>query len=248
MTQTSNSFMLDGIQFNLHATTTTAFSFHTERDTSASMDIIKSFVETLNGLISMMNGHFKQRSDRNFNPLTDFQKEDMTENEIKRWEDKAREGILNRDNQLGKVVSGMQSLLTQRTEFGSLRDVGITGGTYTPGEPFKLAIDEARLQRALEADPDKVYNIFAQNALGAADRQGGFIDRISAVLTNYETHTKSHTLQTLRDSIDKYGKNMKEQTTKMYMQQEKLYVKFAAFETAMSEMNAQMNSVLSYFG
>ena len=246
--ESSNNFTFDGIEFTLHAKAD-SFSFNTERDASKSMDMIKNFVETLNGLAKTLNAHFTTRQNRSFFPLTDWAKEDMSESEIEKWEGRAKEGVLYRDTNVGRVISALQSLVTAQTGSGSLRDIGITGGKYTKGEPFKLEIDEGKLMKALEEDPDKVFAIFTETAdRNSSSPSGGIIARINSAFDTYSAFTKSHTLQTLRDNIDKFGKNINGQTDKLYIQQEKLYLKFAAFETAMTKMSAQQNTIFNYFG
>jgi flagellar hook-associated protein 2 len=249
LTQSSNSFSYDGIEYTLHNTTTEAFSFHTERNVSGSMDTIKKFVETLNGLITQFNSLHNTRPNRSFFPLTDWAKEDMSESEINKWEDRAKEGVLHRDSQLGRLISSLQSLLSVNTGSGSLRDIGITSAGYRPGQPFQFEINEERLRKALEEEPDRVQNIFTE----AADRNsrgpsGGIIARLDAAFDTYSSFTKSHTLQTLRDNINRTGKNINDQTAKLYIQQERLYAQFASFETAMSQMAAQQASVFNFFG
>jgi len=249
LTNSSNTFTYDGIEYILHSTTTEAFSFNTERDVSKTMDTIKNFVDTLNGLIQTLNAHFNTKPNRAFSPLTDWAKDDMTESEIDKWESKAKEGILHRDNNLGRVISSLRRLVSVKTEAGSLSDIGITSAGYRPNQPFQLEINEDKLRKALEDNPDKVHAIFAE----APDRNnrsntGGIIARIDATFDAYSAFTKSHTLQTLRDNIDKSGKNITAQTSKLWVQQEKLYAKFASFETAMSKMASQQASIFNYFG
>lgn len=248
LTQSSNTFTYDGIEFTLNQTTSDTFSFKSERDVSKSLETIKGFVETLNGLADTLSKLYNTKQDKKYYPLNDTTKEDMSEAEITKWESKAKEGLLNRDTGIGKVISSLQALVTAKTDAGSLREIGISGGQYVPGQPFKLEIDEEKLMKALEEDPDKVYNIFAQTADKATGNQGGIIARIDAAFDTYTAHTKSFTLQTLRDNINQYGKDIDTQTDKLYLQQEKLYTKFASFESTMASLNSQSSSISSYFG
>lgn len=247
LTQSSNTFTYDGIEFTLNTKTSAEFSFKTERDISKSLETVKSFVETLNGLAKTLNGYYTTKANKSFSPLTDEAKEGMSETEITQWETKAKEGILHRDEGINKIMNALQSLVTAKTGSGSLRDIGITGSAYAAGQGFQLEIDEEKLTKALTEDPDKVYNIFAQTADKATGDQGGIIARIDTAFDTYTSHTKSFTLQTLRDNINKYGKDIDTQTDKLYTQQEALYTKWAAFETSLSKLNEQSNSITNYF-
>ncbi|MCL1820006.1 MAG: flagellar filament capping protein FliD [Oscillospiraceae bacterium] len=245
--ETSNTFTYDGIEFTLHAETD-SFRFNTERDSSKSLDSIKKFVETLNGIIKTLNEHYTTKKNTKFYVLTDDQKDGFSEKELERWESKSKEGLLHRDNKIGNVLSSLQRILSESTEFGSLRDIGISGGQYKPGQPVTFEIDEEKLLAALEADPDRVYNMFTKTAASSSDGKGGIIAKVDAAFDTYMSFTKSHTLQTTRDSINRFDKDIKEQTTKLWAQQEKLYLKYASLEKSMAGLNSQMNSVLSYFG
>jgi flagellar hook-associated protein 2 len=252
-TSSTNSFTVDGIQYTLNSTTTSAVEFNVNRDVSKSVDMMKDFVKSFNELVEKLNSYLTTRKNSKFAPLVDWQKDVMTEKEVETWEEKSREGVLHRDNGLNRVMNSLRQIVSANVAgAGSLRDIGITGGKYVPGRPFQLEIDEEKLQAALEKDPDKVYDIMTKSATKASGSNpgdaGGILARISAPLDQFTADTKSYNLQTLRDNIYKYDKDITAQTNKLYTMQEALYKKFAAFETAMSDMQAQQSKLGSYFG
>ena len=62
------------------------------------MTKIKEFVTTYNGLIKDFTDQTKESKYRDYAPLTDEQKKDMSENEVKLWEEKAKSGLLRNDS------------------------------------------------------------------------------------------------------------------------------------------------------
>lgn len=253
MKSETNSFTIDGLNYTLNGPTTSAFEFSVNRDVGKSVEMMKDFVKSFNELVSKLNSYYTTKKNSSYIPLTDEQKEGMSETEATNWDNKAKEGILRRDDGLGRIMEGLRSLVTANvTGAGSLRDIGITGDVYTPGAPFSLVVDEEKLKAALEEDPDKAYNIMTQAAVKASGTTkadaGGILARISAPLDKFTADTKTNNLQTLRDNINDYAKNITDQTDKMYLMQEKLYAKFASFESAMSQMQSQQNQMSGYFG
>ena len=249
----SNTFTIDGLNYTLNGTTETASEFSVSRDVSKSVDMMKDFVKAFNDLVEKLSGYHTARKNINFGPLVEWQKESMTETEISTWEDKAKEGMLGRDNGLNKVLNSLRSIITANVDgVGSLKDIGITGGKYVPGKPFQIELDEEKLLAALESDPDKVYELMTKSAVkaggGSAGDPGGILARISAPLDQFTADTKSYNLQTLRDNIYKYDKDISAQTNKLYIMQESLYKKFAAFETSLSKMQTQQGQLNGYFG
>jgi flagellar hook-associated protein 2 len=95
--RTSNTINIDGIDLTLNKTTGVGdppITVNTVSDTSQLMDPVKKFVEDYNTLIESLNKAVKETVYRDFPPLSDTQKEEMSEEQIKKWEEKARSGML----------------------------------------------------------------------------------------------------------------------------------------------------------
>ncbi|WHH61509.1 flagellar filament capping protein FliD [Petroclostridium sp. X23] len=125
---------------------------------------IQKFVEKYNEMITTINNRLSEKYDRNYVPLTDEQKEAMSEKEIENWEEQAKTGLLRNDAILEKIVMDMRRALFDPIEGVNinLTSIGITTGVYT--EKGKLNIDETKLKNAIQNDSDAVMNLFSQKS------------------------------------------------------------------------------------
>ena len=109
---------------------------------------------------------------RDYAPLTADQKKEMSEREIELWEEKAKEGLLHRDNTLQTFLQQMRTILYEKPAGGgyALYELGIeTGAWETKGQLTFTTDGEARLRQLLETDPGNVAKLFTdpEEGLGA---------------------------------------------------------------------------------
>src|SRR5699024_1077731 len=103
--RSSNTFDMNGVTFTLKETFDAADSFTVGNDTEAVMDNIKEFVTQYNELIEQINGKLNEQVNRSYQPLTDEEKEELSEKQIEKWEGLAKSGLLRRDPILMNVLS-----------------------------------------------------------------------------------------------------------------------------------------------
>jgi flagellar hook-associated protein 2 len=134
------------------------------QDTDAIYDLISNFVDAYNTLISTINTTLDETYDSDYPPLTDDQKDDMTDEEITNWETKAKTGILADDSILTSFLREMRRSLINSVSGSSvtITSIGITTGTYD--EEGQLNIDEDTLKAAIESDASAVAKLFSQTS------------------------------------------------------------------------------------
>ncbi len=252
MEQTSNSFTVENMAITLTSATTTPYEFNVTRDVSKSVDMVKDFVKSFNDLVSKLDEAYREKKNTKFSPLTDEVKKSMSEEEVKTWEGKAKEGLLNRDSGLASIVNELRAIATTNVPgLGQLKDVGIKVGQYVPGMPFQLEIDEEKLKETLDNDPDHIYNLMTKAAVKGTSETpgeaGGIIARMNTAMDKFSANTKANLIPALTTNIDDYSKRIGEQTDKMYEMQDRLYKKFASFESAMAKMQSQQTSMAGMF-
>lgn len=164
LTRSSNKVTVDGVTYTFSQTTDEAATVNLVQDTDAIYDTISSFVEDYNALISSIHSALDETYDSDYPPLTDDQKEDMTDEEIEKWETKAKVGLLANDSSLKSMLSSLRSSLIDSVPGQSMTifTIGISTGTYD--EQGKLYIDETKLKAAIESDPEGVSNLFTQQS------------------------------------------------------------------------------------
>ncbi|WP_353107356.1 flagellar filament capping protein FliD [Acetoanaerobium noterae] len=153
----SNNISINGINVTLKAKTTVAETIRTDTNVDGAYNKIKEFIDEYNKLIDVFNAKLGEKTYRDFPPLTDEQKKEMSESDIKLWEEKAKSGLIKNDSTINNMLSKMrQDIYESVTGAGSIYEFGITTGGWR--DNGKLQIDETKLKDALRSDSEKVLN------------------------------------------------------------------------------------------
>ncbi|WP_440113451.1 flagellar filament capping protein FliD [Paenibacillus sp. QZ-Y1] len=251
-----DSINVNGVKLTLLETTgiTGPAKITTQSDPAKAMETIKSFVETYNELLGLMNTKMGEQKYRDFPPLTADQKKDMKEEEIKQWEEKAKSGLLKNDSILSSAVSSMRMVIVGK--LGDLSAIGITTGQYY--ENGKLKIDETKLKAALTTNPEKVVSIF-QGSSALETNKPLFSELRSKLNAPLEMFVKkvgtskvdtdgSFTLNAdsiMGKQLKNYNSRITEFERKMKDAEARYYKQFTAMESAMSKYQSQSSSLTS---
>ena len=179
-------------------------------DTEAVYDVIAAFVNDYYELIEQINGRLNEEFYRDFQPLTDEQKEAMTEKEIELWEEKAKSGLLRRDSALSKMLQDLRQVLYSAVDGLNLTQFGIeTSRNWRDQGKLVLKNNGADLKAAIAANPDQVADFFSKRSdiaysatLTAEERaqryaESGLASRVSDILNDY--------IRTTRDKSGRKG-------------------------------------------
>ncbi|HQA48236.1 MAG TPA: flagellar filament capping protein FliD [Bacillota bacterium] len=250
ISKNSNKFTIEGISFNLKETSNETVVINVARDTQGAFDAIKNFVDEYNKIIEAINGKLYEERFRGYPPLTDEQKEAMSDKEVELWEQKARSGLLRNDPVLSSIVSQMRTLMYQQVEgtgsvYSTLSSIGIKTKDYK--EFGKLHIDENRLREALNNDLEGVVSLFNQSS--EVDSQRGLAVRLYDVVnsgitrlsdkagssTSLINYDNSYIGKRIRD-MDKRIESMEEY---LFQLEDRYWRQFTAMEKALNEMYSQ---------
>ncbi|MGL6174142.1 MAG: flagellar filament capping protein FliD [Cellulosilyticaceae bacterium] len=161
----SNSVKVNGMELKLVSQGETTLV--ATRDTDAIVDTVVQFVNEYNKLIEDINKLIDAPYNKDYKPLTDEQKKEMSEDEIKLWNEKINNSLLRNDPVLKSITSSMREVLSTTVITDaqgnkvSLSDLGITTGKNW-NEKGKLYIDEKKLKEAVSNNPDGVMKLFTQ--------------------------------------------------------------------------------------
>lgn len=255
--RSSNDVTISGVKVELEAETTEAITVTMKADSSGLEETITKFVEDYNTLIELINTYTTEDSDSDYQPLTDAQKEEMTEDEITKWEEKAKSGVLNGDNALKSLASKLQKVMYSSAVSGgiSLLDLGISSAGYD--EKGKLEIDEDALKEALSTKSSEIAELFTTENTGLAAMMTSIFDgaiktsgaqgsRGSLVELAGVEDTSSATQNSLYDQMEDLKDFVEKLEDRLDAEQKRLWARFTAMETALSNLNAQ-SSMLSSF-
>ncbi len=249
--KSANDFTVNGMSFSLKETMATgkAATFRLENDADATVESIKKYVELYNETIDMINGKLSEERYRKFPPLTDEQKKDMSENNIKLWEEKAKSGLLRSDSLLDGIVRKLRSAVSNPVSglakgMSTLSAIGITTNDWK--EKGKLYIDEDKLRYAVTMDLEGVMKLF--NASGDDSSSQGVATRFYDILKGgiqdltekagggeYQIYDDSILGKQIRDMENRIS-NLEE---KLIKTEERYWQKFTAMEQAIQYANQQ---------
>ncbi|MEG6617342.1 flagellar filament capping protein FliD [Peptococcaceae bacterium 1198_IL3148] len=167
--RSTNNFSINGLSFDLKQNfnitgTENELKLNINANPDKAVETITSFVEKYNEVLDKINEQLSQKRYRDYQPLTEEQKKEMSEKDIELWEEKAKSGLLRSDPLLDRIVNNMRSALYTEVEgVGiSLYDIGIKTGSWE--QRGKLVIDEEKLKAALTENPNQVAQLFSQKS------------------------------------------------------------------------------------
>jgi flagellar hook-associated protein 2 len=257
-TRSSNTFTINGVTYTVKGTGTATVSVETDVD--AMFNAIKGFVDKYNDTIDKINAELKEERYRDYPPLTDEQKEAMTEKQIELWEEKARSGMLRGDSILSSALSQMRMNVYTKVEganipsgFSQLAQLGIsTSSNYLDGG--KLIIDETKLREKIKENPEAVYQLFNQDSTNQAEKgiARRLRDTIKATIGKIEQKAGKtiwtnqqfaigRDLIEINDQIDRFEDRLKQIEDRYYRQ-------FTAMEEAIQRANQQSMYLMNAFG
>ncbi|MDY0393231.1 flagellar filament capping protein FliD [Virgibacillus halophilus] len=252
-----NSYKLNGITYEFKNTTPEGpVTLTVTNDVDSAFDKIKAFVDKYNEVVEKLNGTQTEDKYRNYQPLTEEQKKEMSEKEIELWEEKAKSGIIKGEsiisNGLFSMRQGWYAPVKNDGPFTSLTEIGIkTTSNYLDGG--KLEINEDKLKEMLREDPAAVQKLFSNSSEGEGR---GLVNRLEDALestiknienragkstSTMENYTIGKSMKDLNARISDFQKRLQDIETRYWNQ-------FTAMEKAISNMNSQANQLMSQFG
>lgn len=265
-----NTYTLDGntFTFNDNMTIGETYTVNIAKDSTTVKDALKKFVESYNKLIDDVYGYIgkspaKDDDGNTYEPLTDAEKEEMSEDEITKWEEKAKQGVLYNDSTVSTVMSRMRSALYTSVTL----DDGSKFGIYNLGiktssewsEHGKLQIDENAFDKAFENNEDAIIKLFTDSDTGMMKKLNSVID--GAVKSRGAANTRGTLVRkagkadssvttdsTIYKEMVKMQDRLKELQDRYDTKEEYWWKVFTNMETAMADLNSQTSYISSYLG
>jgi flagellar hook-associated protein 2 len=256
----SNKFSINGLEITATGVSD-KMTVTTTTDTDAIYDMIKSFFSEYNTLVNAMETAYNADSSKGYEPLTDDEKDEMSDTEVEKWETKIKDSLLRRDSTLNTVLTSMSMSASKTYEVNgktySLSSFGIaTAGYFTrvENESYALHIDgdeddsvsssnSDKLRAAIEADPDTVAEFFTQFAKDMYDT----LDTKMKSTTLSSSYTVYNDKE-LQSEYDDYTDLIDDWETRLEDLEDYYYDKFSSMETALGTLQSQTSSLTSLLG
>lgn len=253
--RTSNNFTISGVSYSLKAVGESTISSTT--DTEGVITSIKDFVKKYNETIEAINKKTAETKYRDFPPLTDAQRKDLSEKEAELWDEKAKSGMLRGDSILSSGLNTMRSVLyasvnTGDTKYDQLSEIGITTSrNYL--DKGKLEIDDKKLREALAANPEAVMKMFTgdstNNVEGIAKKLRASIDQtVDKIELKAGNALRTNAQFTLGKELTDVDKRISAFEDRLKQVEDRYWRQFSAMESAIQRSNQQSMYLMQQFG
>lgn len=244
------------------------------QDTEKIAEKVAKFVDSYNELIDYLNDKRSEERYSDYKPLSSTQEDQMTEKQIEKWTEKAKSGLLHHDNTLSSMISQMREALSTPVDsvdgiYNSASSIGIT----TSNVKGHITLDVDKLNAALAAEPNCVYQIFANDQDTAYDKYGttdksvlnnmekksdyrntGIANRLYNLMGDFKKRVEDYAGTSKETGDQSYlGKlitnlqtKMSTFRTQMNVYENLLYKRYDSMEAALQTLGVQMNYVSNY--
>lgn len=266
-TSDSNTMTINGMTITAKAKTDTAVNIEVAADTDAAYDNVKKFVKAYNELIDEMNKYYNEK-DAGYDALTDDEKSKLSDTQIEKWEEKAKQGLLRRDDTLQTLLTNMRSTLNKgvtvtladgSTRTMTLASIGIVTGDYSENGKLHIlgdeddeeyASQENKLRAALEGNDNLVSQIIGGTSenKGVGTQLYDYLRKSMARIEGVRSTQTFYNDKTMDDEIDDYQDEIDKWEEKLQDLEDKYYNQFSKMETAMAKLQSQQSYLSSLFG
>ena len=218
------------------------------QDQEKLVENVKKFVEDYNKLLDDLHGRYNNNKYPDYEVLTKDQEASMSHEQVEKWNERAKSGLLYRDGYLRSIISDMRDAVTNRVgsapgRYNNLAAIGIT----SKDQSGHLKLDENKLRTAISAEPDAVNQIFSHTDDDDNYSDNGVATRLAERLGKRMESLKSHAGMTANKSdrselgklIENYEKQMSDFKQLMSSFENQLYKKYNAMEEAISKLSSQ---------
>ena len=213
-----------------------------------------------NKLIKSMDEAYNADSSKGYEPLTDEEKDAMSDKEVEKWETKIKDSLLRKDDTLNSVANtlknDMASSFIINGKSYALSSFGIsTLGYFASGENEKgvyhidgdkddttTSGNEDKLRAAIASDPETVVSFFSQLCTKVYTDLGNKMAS-SSVSSAYTIYNDKQ----MNTQYSEYNTKISDAESKVSTWEDYYYSKFSAMESALAKLNSQSSSMFGTF-
>lgn len=272
LSRSTNAVEIDGMTLNFKGTFNTdptktgePVTFTSETDADTIVDAVKKMVEDYNKILDSVKDLYGTRpltqgNGKGYEPLTAKDAEDMTETEIKNYEEKAKTGLLYMDSDLSSLYNSLRGVLTKNS--GLLKSVGLST-EYSNGKT-SLKLNETALRQALAENPESVKDAFVSSTENGGatdglmaqmkqvvDRYAGTSGATKGILIEKAGSKYSPTAalnNTMLDKMNDIDKSIQKWQDKLSDRVDYYTNKFTQMEVLLQQMNSQSSALAGLMG
>ncbi len=239
----------------------------TSVDVDTIYNSIKDFFKTYNELIKKMDTYYNAKANKDYDVLSEDEKEAMSDDEVEKWENTIKDSLLRKDDNLNTLINlfkdGLSKTIKLKDASGnekaySLASFGINtlgyfeagenehGMYHIDGDPDDEASKskDDSLKKMIASNPEAVSGFFSQLFKGvynSLNKEMRFIEETRSAMKVYDD-------KVLQKEYDRLTNDIKKQEEKVTEMEDHYYSQFTAMEKALSKMNSQSSSFASMLG
>lgn len=263
-TGSTNVFEINGLTFTALNETKAGedITVTIEDDVDGIYDMVKSFLKEYNSIINEMDKLYNAESAKGYEPLTDDEKEAMSDSEVEKYETKIKDALLRRDSNLSTVSSALKSIMSGGVDVNGktmyLSDFGVeTLGYFEAADNEKNAYhiagdpDDANtsgksdvLKSMISNDPDTVIAFFSSLSKNLYTKMSD----LSKSVDGYRSYGSFYDDKKMTSDYNDYKTKISELEEKLNDYEDKWYSKFSKMETALAKLQSNSSAVTSLLG
>lgn len=256
----TNTFNINGSTYTVNGVTDEEITISTSKDTSGIYDMIKSFLKDYNDMMESLATAYNAESAKGYEPLTDEEKEAMTESQIEDWEKKIKDSLLRKDSTVNSIMSSMREIMSGGIEIDGkkyyLSDFGIETQSYLEAdrnERYSYHINGDKddsisssktdvLSAKIAEDPEFVEKFFKELSVKLYDN---LTEKMSS--TESRSIYKVYNDKQMSTEYREYTTKIAELEKKLTEAEDRYYKKFSNMEVALSKLTSNQNAISSLF-
>lgn len=263
-TSANNTFAVNGLTFTAQAETKAdeVVTVTTQDDTDGIYNMLKDFLKEYNSIINEVDKLYNADSAKGYEPLTDDEKDAMSESEAEKYETKIKDALLRRDSSLSSIRSGFVEVMSKGIEVNGktmyLSNFGVNTLSYfTAGDNEKNMYhidgdpDDAstsgnadKLKSMIASDPDTVVSFFTQLSKNLYSK----MNDLSKPVEGYRSYGSFYDDKKMKTDYDDYKTKISDLEEKLADYEDKWYKKFSSMETALAKLQSSTSAVTSLLG
>ena len=260
-TSSSNVFNINGITIKALAETTEELTISTDTDTQGLYDKIKDFLSEYNSIINELTSLYNADSAKGYEPLTDDEKDEMSDSEIEKWETKIKDALLRNDSTIGGVMNAMTSAMMKSYTVNGKTYSSSSFGIHTMGylnsaknENYAYHIDGDEDDSITSGNTDKLLDMITNNPEDVEEFMKQLTSGLYTALDNKMKSTNLSSAYTIYNDkqmtkeYSSYTTQIKAWETKIEELENRYYKQFSNMEKQLAKMQSSTSSLTSLFG
>ncbi|MCR5595216.1 MAG: flagellar filament capping protein FliD [Lachnospiraceae bacterium] len=263
-TSSTNVFDINGLTITALAETDSdeTITLTTSDDTSGIYDMVKDFLKSYNNIVNQMDKLYNAESASKYSPLTDEEKEALSETEVEKYEQKIKDGLLKGDGTINSITSALSSIMSDGVEIDGkkvyLSNFGINTLGYFEAEDNQThayhidgdSDDSATsgnadvLKGMIASDPDMVTKFFTKLSQSLYSR----MDQLSSRISERRSYGSFFEDISLKSDYSAYDSKISELEEKANDYEDNLYAKFSRMESALAKLQSNTSAITGLLG